>query len=316
MAPANAPDDDIVARIFCCGANVKVYAFEEIDESLKLLPLAARRALDVVGVKVSLAAWQTLSQGVRRELAQLGCAPLVNVDAVKALLDRTGVVREEIEVVPEPAAHEVPAALLEALGPGRPLAPAAWVALNPLDRYALAKVAARGREQRLERAYREIIGASGVSSHLAASGDVRMVDVSAKEPTRRRAVAQSSVTMSEVAFAALAGRSTDKGDVLATARVAGIMAAKRTADIIPLCHPLSLTHCEVKLELSPEEQRVAITASAEVIARTGVEMEAMMAATAAALTVYDMLKGLDRSMIVGPTRLMQKSGGKSGDFKR
>ena len=295
---------------------MKVYAFEEIDDSLKLLPLAARRALDVAGVKVSLAAWQTLPQGVRRELAQLGCAPQVNAGAVQALLERTRVLREEIEAVPDPPAHQVPADLLQALGPGRPLAPGTWVALTPLDRYALAKVAVRGRPQRVVRAYREIVGASGMSSHLGAGGEVRMVDVSAKEPTRRRAVAQSSVTMNDRAFAALAGGSTEKGDVLATARVAGIMAAKRTADVIPLCHPLTLTHCEVKLELSPAEQRVVVTAITEVIERTGVEMEAMMAASAAALTVYDMLKGLDRAMLVGPTQLLEKSGGKSGDFKR
>src|SRR5690606_17557656 len=166
------------------------------------------------------------------------------------------------------------------------------------------------------RAYREIVGASGMSSHLGAGGEGRMVDVSAEEPTRRRAVAQSAVTMNDRAFAALAGGSTEKGDGLATARVAGIMAAKRTADVIPLCHPLTLTHCEVKLELSPAEQRVVVTAITEVIERTGVEMEAMMAASAAALTVYDMLKGLDRAMLVGPTQLLEKSGGKSGDFKR
>ena len=104
--------------------------------------------------------------------------------------------------------------------------------------------------------------------------------------------------------------------MLATARIAGIMAAKRTSEIIPLCHPLMLTKCEVSLELVPAEQRVVIQGSAEVVDRTGVEMEAMLAATAAALTVYDMLKGIDRAMTVGPTRLVRKSGGKSGDFQR
>ena len=295
---------------------MKVYAFEEIDESLKLLPLAARRALDLAGAKVSLAAWQTLPQGVRRELTQLGCAPSVNVDAVQALLERTGVARQRVDGFSDPAAHEVPASLSKALGPGRPLAAGTWVALSPLDRYALAKVASRGRETRLMQAYQEIVGASGFSSHLGPGGDVRMVDISAKEPTRRRAVAESSVGMSDTAFAALLERRTEKGDVLATARVAGIMAAKRTWELIPLCHPLSLTHCEVSLELVQSEQRVVVTASTEVIARTGAEMEAMLAATTAALTIYDMLKGIDRRMVVGPTRLMAKSGGKSGDFTR
>jgi cyclic pyranopterin phosphate synthase len=143
-----------------------------------------------------------------------------------------------------------------------------------------------------------------------------MVDVSNKSKTARRAVAESSVSMSKAAFEALSEQRAAKGDVLATARIAGIMAAKRTSDIIPLCHPLGLTHCEVSLELVPGEQRVVVQATTEVFAQTGVEMEAMLAATAAALTVYDMLKGIDRGMTVGPTKLLAKSGGKSGDYKR
>lgn len=143
-----------------------------------------------------------------------------------------------------------------------------------------------------------------------------MVDVSAKRATLRRALAESGVSMSEQAFAALTQQNTEKGDVLATARIAGIMAAKKTSDLIPLCHPLSLVHCEVRLELVPSEHRVLVKAEAEVVDRTGVEMEAMVAASAAALTIYDMLKGIDRAMLVGPTRLLEKSGGKSGDFRR
>jgi cyclic pyranopterin phosphate synthase len=143
-----------------------------------------------------------------------------------------------------------------------------------------------------------------------------MVGVSKKQPTLRRAVAESRVSMSREAFTLLVERRAEKGDVLATARIAGIMAAKRTSDIIPLCHPLMLTHCEVTLAPITAEQSVVVTASVEVIDRTGVEMEAMLAATAAALTIYDMLKGIDRGMIVGPTRLCSKSGGKSGDYKR
>ncbi|HEY6724243.1 MAG TPA: cyclic pyranopterin monophosphate synthase MoaC [Polyangiaceae bacterium] len=143
-----------------------------------------------------------------------------------------------------------------------------------------------------------------------------MVDVGAKQPTLRRALAESGVSMSEQAFAALAGHETEKGDVLATARIAGIMAAKKTAELIPLCHPLSLVRCEVRLELVPSDRRVVVRAEAEVIDRTGVEMEAMVAASTAALTIYDMLKGIDRAMLVGPTRLLEKSGGKSGGFRR
>ncbi len=295
---------------------MKVYAFEEIDDTLKLLPLAARRALDVAGIKLSLQAWQSLPHGVRRELVQLGSAPAVNLDAVQALLQRAEVGQESIPKRPEPAVHEIPESVVRALEPGQPLSASSWLALEPLDRYALGKVAERGRPERWARAYAEIVGFSGLSSHLGPRGDVRMVDVSKKEPTLRRAVAESSVSMSDQAFEALEARRAEKGDVLATARVAGIMAAKRTSDIIPLCHPLGLTHCEVSLSLVPGERKVVVTASAEVVARTGVEMEALVAASAAALTIYDMLKGIDRGMLIGPTRLMEKSGGKSGDFRR
>lgn len=294
---------------------VKVYAFEEIDDSLKLLPLCARRALDVAQTKVSLASWQQLPHETRRELCELGCAPAPEPAAVRALLDRAGADREPADAA-EPSAQEVPSSVTSMLPPGQLLGAGTWAALGPLDRYALTKIAGRGRVERFARAYAEIVGASGLSSHLAATGEVRMVDVGAKQATRRRALAESGVSMSEEAFAALAGQKTDKGDVLATARIAGIMAAKKTADLIPLCHPLSLVRCEVGLELVPSDRRVVVRAEVEVIDRTGVEMEAMLAASTAALTIYDMLKGIDRAMLVGPTRLLEKSGGKSGDFRR
>jgi len=295
---------------------VKVYAFEEIDDSLKLLPLCARRALDGAQTKVSLAIWQQLPHGLRWELSKLGSAPVVNLRAVQDLLDGAVVEREPIAAPPEPSSLAIPESVSALLTAGQPLSAGSWSALSPLDRYALAKIATRGRAQRFAQAYAEIVGSSGLSSHLSPAGEVRMVDVSAKAPTLRRAVAESAVSMNQQAFEALAGQTTEKGDVLATARIAGIMAAKKTADLIPLCHPLSLVHCEVRLELVPSERRVVVQAEAEVIDRTGVEMEAMLAASAAALTVYDMLKGIDRAMLIGPTRLLEKSGGKSGDFRR
>lgn len=294
---------------------MKVYAFEEIDDSLKLLPLCARRALDGAETKVSLATWQQLPPGTRRDLCEMGSTPALNPAAVRELLDRARIEREPITAA-EPDAHEVPPSVHAMLTPGQLLSAATWNALGPLDRYALAKIAGRGRVERFVRAYAEIVGASGLSSHLAATGEVRMVDVGAKPPTLRRALAESGVSMSEQAFAALAGQNTEKGDVLATARIAGIMAAKKTADLIPLCHPLSLVRCELRLELVPSDRRVVVRAEVEVIDRTGVEMEAMVAASTAALTIYDMLKGIDRAMLVGPTRLLEKSGGKSGDFRR
>jgi cyclic pyranopterin phosphate synthase len=140
-------------------------------------------------------------------------------------------------------------------------------------------------------------------SHLDEGGRVRMVDVGGKEVSRRRAVARATLRMAPETARRL--RELPKGDALATAQVAGIMAAKRTSDLIPLCHPLPLTH--VRVELSVESASVEITASAETTAQTGVEMEALVAATVAALTVYDMAKAVDDGMELGEVRLLEKT---------
>ena len=151
-------------------------------------------------------------------------------------------------------------------------------------------------------------------SHLDEEGRVAMVDTSAKAPTARRAVASARVLMSpETVEAVRAGR-TPKGDPLEVARVAGIMAAKRTAELIPLCHPLPLTHADVRAEL--RDDGVHIEAEAATTAQTGVEMEALTAAAVAALTVYDMCKAIDKGMTITDLRLEEKTGGKSGDWKR
>ena len=142
-------------------------------------------------------------------------------------------------------------------------------------------------------------------SHVDESGEVRMVDVGGKPASRRRARAAAFVRMQPETAATL--RALRKGDALATARVAGIMAAKRTADLIPLCHPLALTHLSVELEV--EEAGVAIVAAAETVAQTGVEMEALVAASVAALTVYDMAKGIDPEMVVAEVRLLEQTKG-------
>jgi cyclic pyranopterin monophosphate synthase len=140
-------------------------------------------------------------------------------------------------------------------------------------------------------------------SHVDESGAVRMVDVGGKAPARRRATARAFVRMS----AGTAGRlgEVPKGDVLTTAQLAGIMAAKRTAELIPLCHPLPLTHVDVRLEV--RDAGVAVEASAETTAQTGVEMEALTAAAVAALTVYDMTKAIDKEMVVEDVRLLEKT---------
>ncbi len=152
-------------------------------------------------------------------------------------------------------------------------------------------------------------------THLNARGEMHMVDIAQKEPTHRIAIAESRVLMHtktrRLAFAPAGSR---KGDVLAAARVAGIMAAKRTGELIPLCHPLSLTH--VDIEIRPRRYGAQITARAETTGSTGVEMEAMTAASVAALTLYDMLKAAERGMSIERVQLLEKHGGRSGSWKR
>ncbi len=140
-------------------------------------------------------------------------------------------------------------------------------------------------------------------SHVDADGSVRMVDVGGKPLSRRRALARARVTMARETARRL--RDLPKGDALATAQVAGIMAAKRTSDLIPLCHPLPLSHVDVRLELA--DDGVEITAAAETTAQTGVEMEALVAASVAALTVYDMAKAIDKDMVIGDVSLLEKT---------
>ncbi|KRC82322.1 cyclic pyranopterin monophosphate synthase MoaC [Sphingomonas sp. Root241] len=149
-------------------------------------------------------------------------------------------------------------------------------------------------------------------THLDETGAARMVDVAGKPVTAREAVATGRITMSAEAAAAIRAGSMKKGDVLATARIAGIMAAKKTAELIPLCHPLPLTR--VAVDLAPDATGVTVTATAATEGKTGVEMEALTAASVALLTLYDMAKALDKAMVIGDIRLLSKTGGKSGDW--
>ncbi len=151
-------------------------------------------------------------------------------------------------------------------------------------------------------------------THLNKKGEARMVDVSGKKPTHRRALAGGFVKMSPGTVSALKGGRVPKGDVFAAARVAGIMAAKKTADLIPLCHPLGLDSCEVNFKWG--KGGVEIAAEARVTGTTGVEMEALTAVSVAALTIYDMCKAIDKRMEIGGIRLLEKDGGKSGPFRR
>lgn len=151
-------------------------------------------------------------------------------------------------------------------------------------------------------------------THLDEQGQARMVDVSSKEPSRRRAVARGRVLMAPDVARALSGGEIGKGDVLAVARVAGIQAAKRTSELVPLCHGLSISTVAVNFEVGDGE--VVIEAQVETVDRTGVEMEALTACSVAALTIYDMCKSKDRSMTITDIALWEKSGGRSGTYRR
>jgi cyclic pyranopterin phosphate synthase len=157
-------------------------------------------------------------------------------------------------------------------------------------------------------------GPSGSLSHLDEAGNARMVDVGAKPATERVAVARGSVVMKAETLALIRSSGLEKGDVLGVARVAGIMAAKSTSQLIPMCHPLPLDQVTVEFELDDQASAVDITATARTTAKTGVEMEAMTAVTVAALTVYDMCKAVDRRIRIQNIRLARKSGGKNGDI--
>lgn len=152
-------------------------------------------------------------------------------------------------------------------------------------------------------------------THLDAQGQARMVDVSEKSITTRTATAAGSVWMTPETFAMIHSGETKKGDVLATARIAGIMAAKRTHDLIPLCHPLSITKAEVSFNPDEAASRIDVTAIVRVDGKTGVEMEALTAVSIACLTLYDMCKALDRGMRIGDIRVIEKTGGKSGTYR-
>lgn len=153
-------------------------------------------------------------------------------------------------------------------------------------------------------------------THLSDAGEARMVDVSEKAATDRIATAEGRVTMARETLALCASGNAKKGDVFAAARIAGIMAAKKTAELIPLCHPIALTKVTVDLEADERLPGVRVTATAKTTGQTGVEMEALTAVSVACLTIYDMLKAADRAMRIEGVALVEKRGGKSGDWRR
>ncbi len=291
-----------------------VYGFEEIDGALAYMPLAARRVLDGLGRKLSLKAWLSLDLQDRQRIVAAGAGERVDrgvLPLVEGARPAPEVVAPEVDpedVGPSPV-------LVAALGPSRPLDVGRWRTLGPLDRYALGKYA--GKPAKLALAYDEIVRPLAERlSHLTAAGEAHMVDVGAKGETARRAVASARVRTTAAVVHAIASGAVAKGDVLAVARVAGILASKRTPELIPLCHPVRTTRAAVDLELDPGAGEVRVRATVEAVDRTGVEMEAMTAASVASLTVYDMIKSADRWASIDAVRLEAKSGGKSGDVVR
>jgi cyclic pyranopterin phosphate synthase len=313
-----------------------VYAFEEIDEALLLIPLAARRALDAAGRKLSLEEWLAMPVEARRRVVAAGCGEGVD-PGVEGLLDAVAPGTPRIAPQLEPDAEAVPIGIALALGPSRPLDDGRWRTLHPLERYVLAKYAAR--PEKLALAYGEIVSVS--FTHLAPasrpkgaaatelpasrrqgaaatgpSGEAHMVDVGAKEETARRAVASSRVATTREVLSAIASGRVPKGDVFAAARVAAILAAKRTPELVPLCHPVRTTAASIDFEIDLDRAELQVVATVEAVDRTGVEMEAMVAASVASLTIYDMIKSADRWATISAVRLEEKSGGKSGAVAR
>jgi len=289
-----------------------IYEFEGLGDSLQYVPMSARRLLDVAGRKLSLAGWQSLAEEDRWKVARAGAGERVLIEEASVLDDATPPATS-VAPVADPSAVWPPAELVNALGPARPLDEARWQGLSALDRYVLVKAA--GKAEKLARAYDEIVRPVSFS-HLTVAGAAHMVDVGGKDTTSRRAVASAWVCTTREIVEAVTGGRAAKGDVLGAARVAGILAAKRTPELIPLCHPVQTTRATVDFEPDAARGRIRVTATVEAVDRTGVEMEALVAATIASLTVYDMIKSVDRWASIEAVRLESKSGGKGGDLSR
>lgn len=402
-----------------------VFPFEDVSPALDTPPIAARRALDVAGLRLAADSFRSLPRDERIALAQLGLENIVDVASVERIVRRASPPATRAKPAPEPDPTSPPEQLNHALGPRKAVGHFDWLRLRPVERYALVHVmrraiahddlgllelavasvlphhdeveepaparhraaassrpppasrsheparpldgwandaraqrpsaapppAGRARTSQLppplgelmdppsrapspsaahdERAPRSSwlppseAGPSApprsippLSSHLGPSGEVHMVDVGAKPASARRATASGVVRMRPETAHRLARNDAPKGEVLATARIAGILAAKRTPEIIPLCHHVALAKVEVHLDVEPSSGTVTVTSVAEAVDRTGVEMEALVATSVACLTIYDMLKGIDRDMVVGDIKLLAKTGGKHGPYER
>ena len=292
-----------------------VFEFEGIDRKrLKLMPLAARRALDVTGLKLSLAGWQSLPYEARIDMIKIGARDAVDREAVRGVVADVDPYPKEIKPDDERRLETCPPALRKHAYEG-------WFDLSMLKRYALVHQASRDDSEKLQNALHEILDQTKVMpgfmprlpdgrrsdqpapdppqlTHIDDHGNAKMVDVGEKEVTSRRAVACATMIMSADTVALIANDEVPKGDVIAAARIAGIQAAKQTPALIPLCHSVALTSVSLDFDLNIKLCMVSIRAIAEARDRTGVEMEAMVAASVAALTMYDMLKGVQRDIVI------------------
>jgi len=369
-----------------------VYAFEDLLPEIESPPIAARRALDHAGLRISIEAWRSLSFEERARLTVAGVPDRVDAALVGAVLRHASPPPQRVPAGLDPDPTAPPEALARALSPGRSIDPRRWTRLRALDRYALThtyrRAMARSSFLILGEAFDAVMaiapppsgfdaGASGsrgaraeargpsspapaaggyhapggyssftdeapprerpeilvkdrdearsppppqvaptISTHVNAEGAVHMVPVGEKSVTQRRAIANGVVKMRADTAARLLRRDTPKGEVLATARIAGIMAAKRTPELIPLCHAVALTGVTIDIEVDAPSARVIVTATADAHDRTGVEMEALVAVSVACLTIYDMLKGIDRELVISDVKLLEKSGGRTGHYER
>jgi cyclic pyranopterin phosphate synthase len=300
-------------------ADTVIFRFENIGDDLPLLPLAARRALDVAGYKLSLKAWQALPHAQRHELTVAGSGHTVDVDIVNRAV--MGAQPPATKMAPDDESRletpsvEVCHACEQRFGDGA-ISEARWRGLTKLERFALAHLSKPARHARLLGAYREIVTPVSTLTHLNERGEAHMVDVGEKPITRRRAVAMSCVRMRPDSAQRIVDATGPKGDVLATARIAGITAAKRTSELIPLCHAITLTRVAISFDVVVSEGLVTIKAAVDANDRTGVEMEAMTAASVAALTIYDMLKAVERGIVIEQVVLLEKMGGRTGHYRR
>jgi molybdenum cofactor biosynthesis protein MoaC len=291
-------------------ARDAVYAFEDTGYELEFLPLSARRALDAAGKKLGRVGWQSLSSAHRWEIVGAGARDEIDVDRVVKVIARAQ--PPAVDITPSRESRSLPDDIVSSLGRARSIDEAQWAKLRPIEQYALGHLAAK--PEALATAYDEIVAPQ--LTHLASDGAARMVDVADKASTRRRAVARALVRMAPKVAIAIEQGKIPKGDVLAVARVAGIQAAKKTPELIPLCHHVALTRVEIAFEIDGAGGTVTIEATVEALDRTGVEMEALVAASTAALALYDMVKSADRWATIEQVALFEKSGGRSGDVRR